>query len=242
MRTPTALAALFVSVTVSFACAESGGGGAAPTATSAAPASAPSPPTTSAQPAEAMPAPDDLDVAGLKKALKCAADAKSGPCGVLVAFGSCVTWNIAVPSGDGRWIGRGHRVEGGKTTDEFTMFRARRVPSNETAPGQLPVKIGIADLAKEEGTAFSQADKLINALARQDVPAKSNPALEYLKKRDQWPEGYAMRTAGGQVYVVAQGGAFVCQGPKQQLFLVQRAATRGAPGEGLYAELWNATW
>ena len=51
-----------------------------------------------------------------------------------------------------------------------------------------------------------------------------------------------MRTAGGQVYVASQGGAFVCQGPKQQIFLVQRAATRGGQADGLYAELWSATW
>jgi len=229
------------------ACAEPSGSGAAPSATNEAapPSSAASTatPTPSVKPAEPeLAAPADLDVAAQKKALKCGGDAKSGPCAVLQAFGTCVAWNPVVPSGDGRWIGRGYRVEGGKTTEEVTLLRARRVPSNETAPGQLPAKIAVTDLAKEEGQAFAQADKLINTLKRSDVPAKSNMALEHLKKREAWPEGFSMKTTGGQVYVLSQGGTFVCQGPKRELYVVQRAATRGSQGDGLYAEVWSATW
>jgi hypothetical protein len=187
-------------------------------------------------------APADLDVAALKKGLKCANDAKSGPCFILAAFSTCTPWNAIVPSGDGRWIGFGHRVENGKTTDTPTILRARRVPANEVAPGQIPVKIGFMEIAKEEGSAYSQADKVIRALARADVPAKSNPALEFLKKREEWPEGYAVKTVSGQVYIAAHGGTFACQGPKQQIYVVQKAATRSSQSDGLYGELWAATW
>jgi len=222
------------------ACAEPQGQGSAPAATSAAPVVAPPKPEPSA--AAAVQAPDDLDVAAVKKALKCLPDAKSGPCTVLAAFATCSPWSASVPSGDGRWIGNGHVVEGGKTLEEITIVRARRVPMNEVGPGQLPVRIGIADIAKEEGQAHDQADKLIRALARGDVAARSNMALEHVKKRETWPESFAMKTAGGQIYAASQGGGFICQGPRQQLFLVRRAATRGSPGDGLYAELWPVTW
>jgi hypothetical protein len=187
-------------------------------------------------------APEDLDVKGLQKQLVCPADPKSGPCSVLAAFTSCTQWSATTPSGDGRWIGRGYRVEGGKTTEEFTVFRARRMPQNEVGPGQLPLKVGIAELAKSEGAAWEQAERAIKAFSHHDVPPRGNAAVEYLKRKENWPEGFVLRTAGGQAYVVLEGGAFVCQGTHQQLIVVHRAATRGGKGDGLYAEVWPSSW
>jgi len=241
MRTPRFFAVL-VPIVVVAACDKSPGDSAGEPASSASPppsAAAPAAPTATQAP---LAAPDDLEVGALQKALKCAADAKSGPCAVLAAFGSCVPWDAVTPSGDGRWLGKGYRVENGKARDEVTIVRSRRVPLNEVGPGQLPAKFGIADIVKEDGSAFTQADKAIRALARSDVAPRSNPAIEHLKKRESWPEGFTMKTAGGQVYVAAEGGTFVCQGPKQVLYLVQRAATRGGQGDGLYAELYAVTW
>ncbi len=236
----TRLLVFVVSIAVA-ACAEPPAGTSAPPAASGTPQAAV--PVASAAPVEnAVAAPDDLDVGALKKALQCADDAKSGACAVLVRFGSCKPWNPVSPSGDARWIGRGYRVEGGKTSEEVTIVRSRRVPSNEVGPGQLPAKVGITDIAKQEGAAYTQADRVIRALERSDVAARSNPALEYLKKRTSWPEGFSMKTVGGQVYVASEGGTFICQGPKQELWLVQRAATRGGAGDGLYAEVFAATW
>jgi len=236
-------AALLLFALAAAACAEPPGQGSAPAASSTASAAPPPAPTPEPSAAPAVAAPDDIDVAALKKALKCLPEAKGGACAVLDAFATCVPWAGVVPSGDGRWIGRGYVIEGSnKTTEEITILRSKRVPSSEVGPGQLPLRIGIANIAKEEGQAHEQGDKLIRALARGDVAARSNAALEHVKKRETWPENFAMKTRGGQIYVASQGGGFLCQGPKQQLFLAQRAATRGSPGDGLYAELWPVTW
>lgn len=205
---------------------------AAPTAQAAAPTAT----------AEATPPPDDLDVKALQKQLVCPADPKGGPCAILAAIASCKAWSGSTPSGDGRWIGRGHRVEDGKTTEEFTILRARRVPSNDVGPGQLPVKIGVADIAKAEGAAYEQADRAIKAFSKHDIPSRGNAAVGFLERKDQWPEGFAMRTVGGQVYAQLEGGVFVCEGPKQQLIVVQRASTRGGKADGVYAEVWPTTW
>jgi hypothetical protein len=221
------------------ACAEPTGQNAAPPGTSATP-TASSAPSQAAEPPP--PAPDDLDIAALKKTLQCAADAKSGACAIVNAFSSCRPFQAVVPSGDGRWIGKGYIVEGPKTTESFTIVRSRRVPTAEVGPGQLPTRIGITDIPKDEGPAFEQAEKLIRILSHHDVPPKSNAALEHVKKRETWPESFAMKTVSGQVYVASQGGAFICQGQKQQLFLVQRADTRKSSGDGLYAELWAISW
>ncbi len=211
-------------------------GGAAPSASSV--TATPPPPTQEPAP----PPPDELDTTALKKALGCGGKANSGPCRVLTGLDSCSSWNPVVPSGDGRFLGRGYVVEKGNSSEQVTMLRARRVPQNEVGPGQLPVRIGIAELPKDEGLASAQADKTIRGFERKDVPGRGNATIEYLKQREQWSESFATRTAGKQVYVIAQAGTYICEGPSRQIFVVQRAATRDSNSDGMYAELWPASW
>lgn len=242
-QAPVFFAALALGALAACDNAPSTTGGAA-SASASATASAPVAATTPAAPAQPPPpAPDDLDVAAVQKALKCANDSKYGPCRVLAGFTSCnKEWNPVAPSGDARWLGRGYVVEGSKTTEIFSMVRSKRVPSSEIAPGQLPVKIGIAELEKEEGAAFDQAERAIRAFERGDSAPRSSPTLEYIKKRESWPDAFGSRTVGGQVYAMAQGGIFVCQGKKQQLLVVQRSTTKASSGDGLYAEVYATSW
>jgi hypothetical protein len=209
---------------------------------SAAPSAAPPPAAPPPPAAEAMPAPDDLDVASLQKALKCAANAKEGPCGILTRYTTCTPWSAATPSGDGRYLGRGFAVDGAKTTESVVVLRARRAPLNEVGPGQLPVKIGIGEITKEDGSAFDQAGQAIRSYERSDTPGKASSTIEYLKKRTDWTEAFANKTAGGQVYAIMKAGTFLCQGARQSVLMVQKAATRSASADGLYAEVWPATW
>src|ERR1035437_7681120 len=89
-------------------------------ASGAAPASAATATSTSLGPPPSPP--DDLDVAAAQKALKCADDAKAGVCGILTKAKACAPWNPIGPSGDGRWIGRGTAIEGGKSRDTFVVI------------------------------------------------------------------------------------------------------------------------
>jgi hypothetical protein len=212
-----------------------------PPAASAAPTAAATAPSATAA-AEALPPTPDLDVPSLQKALKCGGDAKSGACGILAKAASCKPFDPMVPSGDGRWLGRGYLVEGAKVTEQFTVVRARRVPTSEVGPGQLGVKIAVADIPKQEGLAFDQADRAIRAFERADIPGKSHPTMEYVKARTDWPERAAVRTAGGQVFAVGENGTYLCQGASRTVLVVQRAASRGASGDGLYAEVWPTSW
>jgi hypothetical protein len=234
MRPPLLLAALTL-------CGCDQPASVAPAASASASASASTAPSPSgAEPA--APPPADLDVAALQKALKCGGENKAGACGVLAKFATCAAWNPVVPSGDGRWIGHGYVVDGSKTGEQITLLRARRVPTNEVGQGQLGAKIGIAELTKEEGAAFEQADRTIRYFERQDVPPRSNPTVEHIKQRTSFPESSSLRTASGKVYALTQHGAFLCQGAKQTILLVQRTSSRGASGDGLYAELWATSW
>jgi hypothetical protein len=196
--------------------------------------------TTPAATVAAAPPPPDLDVAAQQKALKCATDAKSGACGVLAKMATCTAWNPIVPSGDGRWAGRGWLVEGAKTTDQVTLVRARRVPTSEVAPGQLGVRIAVADIPKQEGAAHEQADRAIRAYERADVPPHGSPTLDYVKQKTDWSESFAAKTSGTQVVAQTAHGTYFCQGPNRALLLVQRAAATGS--DGLYGELWPISW
>lgn len=239
--------ALCASILVlSFGCdppapAPAGSSSAAPSNTASSTAAAISAGAASAAvPAAAVP--DNLDVAELQKALKCGGAEKTGPCSVLAAIAApCAAWSASPPSGDGRWMGRGYLVQQGKATEQITLLRARRVPLTEVGPGQLPVKIAVAELPKDDAAA-DPAAKAIRAFERSDVPGKGNAGVEYVKQRTDWSEAFATKTTGGQVYALAHGGTFVCQGPKQQLLVVQRAGSRTDKGDGIYAELWGTTW
>ncbi|MBK8252137.1 MAG: hypothetical protein IPK82_05650 [Polyangiaceae bacterium] len=185
---------------------KSGDTGAGPNAsaqTSAAVTSTPS------QAEPAPPPPADLDVAPLQKALACPSDAKSGPCAVLAAVSTCKPWAAVVPSGDGRWIGRGYEVDGKKTTEQVMVLRSRRVPTSEVGPGQLPARVGIGTIDKDEGSPFNEADKAIRALERGDVPPKGNAAVEHLKSMTNWSEAFVTSTVSGQVYGLSHGGLYV---------------------------------
>ena len=217
-----------------------------PPSSGASPSAAPSVSAAPAPPpaptAEAMPPPDDLDVAAVQKALKCATDAKSGACGVLAKYATCTAWNAVSPSGDARYVGRGTLVEGAKSTESVVVLRSKRVPLNEVGPGQLGVKIGLGEITKEDGSAFGQSGQTIRSFERSDAPGKANATIEYLKQRTQWTEAFANKTAGGQVYAIMKAGTFLCQGARQSVLMVQKAGSRTSNADGLYAELWQASW
>src|SRR5262245_1465663 len=78
----------------------SSGGAASASPSAAAPPSASIAAAPPPSAAPAPPPPENLNVAELQKALKCANDAKSGPCGVLTKFASCSGWSGVSPSGD----------------------------------------------------------------------------------------------------------------------------------------------
>lgn len=223
------------------ACDKAADGNGASNTKASAPSSAQAPePQPSAAP---PPVPDDLKVAALQKALKCNAESKNLACRVLNTFASsCTPWNAVSPSGDSRFLGRAEIVEGAKVSEQIVILRSRRVPSVEVGPGQLPTKIALTDLPKEEGAAFDQAERAIRAFDRGDVPQRANPTLEYIKKRADWPEEHAAKTVSGQVLANIGGGAFVCQGPKQKLMVVKLPSAASVSGDGLYAEMWATSW
>jgi hypothetical protein len=243
------------------ACDHSSGGSAVPSgsappsASAAAPAaSSSSPPPRASSSAEVPeteglgnpPRLPDADIEELAKDLKCTAAlaAKPGPCKVLSVMEKCAEWGAVAPSGDGRWIGHGWQVAGSATTDVVTVLRSHKVAQSEVKPWQLPIKISISSIGKDAGPAFVQADRAINAYERHDVPPARNAAVDFLKQKADWPDDApAARTMGEMVETFSEHPTYICQGPGQQIELVQQAAADiGLKADGLYAELWASSW
>jgi hypothetical protein len=188
----------------------------------------------------------DADIEGLESGLKCnaAAAAKPGPCKVLLAMEKCSEWGAVAPSGDGRWIGHGWRVTGANTTPLVTVLRAHKVAQSEVKPWQLPIKIALSSIGNEAGPAFAQADRAINAYERHDVPPARNATVDFLKQKSDWTDDApAARTMGAMVETFSEHPTYICQGAGQQIEMVQQAsADIGLKSDGLYAELWAASW
>jgi hypothetical protein len=212
--------------------------GAAPSSSAPAATSAPASAASSSAPPRAPP--QDLDLEPLNKAHKCAPKVKSGPCRVLEAVASCSGWEGIAPSGDGRWIGRAWEAKDGKVKEGFAALRSRSVPQSEV-PGGVPAKLGLA-LVPDDLPARLGVEKAVAAYERHDVPLKGNAGVAWLKDKADFPEDVALQTASKHVVVLSEPQAFVCKGKSQELYVVRPAAGGSAKGDGLFAELWAASW
>jgi hypothetical protein len=188
----------------------------------------------------------DADLDTLMSGLKCSrvAAERPGPCKVLLAMENCKEWAAMPPAGDGRFIGHGWRVAGQKTSDVITLLRTRKVREAEVAPWQLPIKIALGSIGKDAGPAFAQADSAIGAYTRRVVPPSGNAAVDYVKGKSDWAdEMTAARTMGAMVETFSDHPTYICQGEGPQIELVRQASTDiGLKSDGLYAELWAASW
>ncbi len=211
-----------------------------PAATSASARASAAPPPPPASAAPARPPADDLDPEPLKKALKCAAGAKTGPCKVLEAVASCGPWDAAPPSGDGRWLGRSWEVRDGKHAERYVLVRSRAVPQSEV-PGGLTAKIAV-EIVPEDLPSLLGVKKAIAAYERHDVPQKGNAGVAWAKEKKDFSEDIAFATAKKHVVVQSTDPAFLCLGATQTLYLVRPKGTGKNLGDGLYAELWAINW
>jgi len=147
-----------------------------------------------------------------------------------------------VPSGDGRWLGRGYVVEKATVREQPVVLRARRVGTSEVGKGQLGVRLALATLTKEDGAAFEQADRVIRILERHDTPPRGSSIMEYVRTRSAWSEVNAMRASAKRVYALTTYGTYLCQSSQQSVLVVQRDTPKGMSPDGLYAEVWATSW
>ena len=144
----------------------------------------------------------------------------------------------------GEYIGRGYQVEKGAETEVMLVMRAKRVPTAEVGPGEMPVKVGFEPLPDEyklHGT------KLVVALASGGVAGKRNQTLPYVEafepKKKEWG---AVTTKGASVQLfgeLSDDDIFVRKEGSKKLYFVRIAKGRNVrDGDGTYAEFYLAAW
>jgi hypothetical protein len=187
--------------------------------------------------------PDPLDLATIKKSLKCSDKTASGPCPVLAKFEKCKEgWSPITVSGDGRWIGHGAVAKKGQFVEEYMILRARRVGLADVAPGALGVKIGITEPPTDAGMRAS-IGQAFRALNRGDTVKLGNHAIEYVHTLNDWPEAYAQQADDHQIFVATGAGAYLCGDPATQaLYVVRLSSSSEHPGDGFYATLYPTKW
>jgi hypothetical protein len=196
--------------------------------------------TTAATPA--APTPSDLDVPSIEHALGCPRGHKDA-CRILAEFASAGTWQAQMPSGEGAWVGTAVTVQAKMDISEPIVLGARRVPTSEVGPGDLPLKVGFGPMPSDMRTA---TDKLVAALGRGDTVPKSNAALAFAKSFTPPDARIATKTTGSSVRLISNESVYVRQTSSQKVLVVRMPALPpgkvAVPGEASYAELWPVSW
>jgi hypothetical protein len=203
-------------------------------------ASAPS----AAEPAPAAPAahqpPPDVDVAAIEKQLGCSGNKTRQACRVLGEFNKAERWPADPPSGKGRWVGNAFKIEKGAETRSLLILYAERLPTSQVGVSDVPVKIAtgpMPDDLQEHGT------KLVNILGRGDVPTKKNRAQPFVDTFAPKDDRGATNTSGRSLRLISEQNVFIRkQGTRKLYYVETKAGAQDSPGDGVYAELWLATW
>ncbi|MFC1642108.1 hypothetical protein ACFL5O_05385 [Myxococcota bacterium] len=122
---------------------------------------------------------------------------------------------------------------------------SKSVPTARVGPNDLPLMLSIAPIPEEYQ---KQAVKLWNKMAHsaRHRGSKSNRACQYVESYVPTHELGATNTTGSSVRLIAgvSGDVTYLRQPSlKKLLVVSVAQTMGAePGDGSYAELWQAVW
>jgi hypothetical protein len=198
---------------------------------------APAAPSAAASAGPMLTSSPDVDAALIEKQLGCGGAKHKEPCRIVDEFTHAARWTLQIPSGEGRWVGRAYSVEKGADKSDLFMLVARQVPTSTVGPTELPIRIGTGSFPEDKRDA---ALKLVNALARYDTVPRSNAALAFVKSWSSGNEKGAIMTGGSSVRLVSEQETYIRQGAAQKLLLVTTG--KSGTGDGLYAELWPATW
>ena len=182
----------------------------------------------------------DLDVPALHKRLSCARTHNA--CRVLHDFGEATRGLGQLASGQGRWLGRGYRVEHGREVSDLFVLSAAGVPPASVGPTDLPLRIALGNLPRE---ARRDGEKLAKALVHSEQVANTNKALPLVKGWVSDNGRIAMPTDGPSVRLISEDATYVRQAGQKVIVVRLKAPAPGvppSPGDGTYAELWPVTW
>lgn len=209
------------------------------TASPAAPTASEAPAAVS-MPTPAPPAPADVNVNALGEDLKCPKSGAKQACRIVKEFAQAQRFTAQTPSGEGRWVGQAFIVEKGVEKQREIILWAKRVPTSQVGPGDLPIKVGYEFFPDE---LKSHAEKLVRALSHGDPPSPKNQAFPFVQKVVPSKQRVIVNTNGQSVHVTSEESIYIRAKAPRSVYLVNPSNASGAgSGDGMYAELWLADW
>jgi hypothetical protein len=188
---------------------------------------------------EAHPAASDITLDSYFKDLKCGKKATTESCRILQEFSTAKKWSFNLPSGEGRWVGNALVREKGVEKKQLLILWAKRMPTAQVGPQDLPLKVGTGTL---ESDVLEQGFKMIRSLSQGDSPSKRNQARPIVEAFVPQVTRGAVATAGVSVRLISEESVYIRQEGRKVLMFSPNLSQSASAGDGTYAEFWSSTW
>ncbi len=188
--------------------------------------------------------PADLNLADVVRKLGCKQGKAKDACAVCKEFETAGRFTGDTPSGQGRWFGKAYRVQKGEQTTEYWVLVSRHVPTATVGPSSLPLSVSIAPVPSE---LWVEGARLFSSMSHsRHRGSRRNLAMKFVEAYEPKEGQGAINTTGASVQLIAAIGqdiGYLRQPSLKRLLVVRPSrAMDAAPGDGVYAELWQAAW
>jgi hypothetical protein len=190
-------------------------------------------------PAATRPAPADIELDSYVKELKCGKKATTDSCRLLQEFSVAKRWTFNLPSGEGRWVGNAFVREKGIEKKQLMILWAKRMPTAQVGPGDLPLKVGTGTLSDD---LLEHGFKMVRSLSQGDSPSKRNQAKPQVEAFVPTTTRGAVTTAGASIRLISEESVYLRQDGRKVLLFAPNLGQSAAAGDGTYAEFWSSTW
>jgi hypothetical protein len=184
-------------------------------------------------------APADVQLESYLNDLKCGKKASTDSCRILMDFSTGTRATFNMPSGKGRWVGNAFIRDKGVEKKQITMFWAKRVPTGQVGPGDLPLRMGSGELG---GDLLEHGMKMVRALSQGDSASKRNQARPVVEAFVPTTQRGAVNTQGASVRLISEETVYLRQSGRKLLMFAPNLSQSATAGDGTYAEFWVSTW
>ncbi len=188
--------------------------------------------------------PPDINLGEVTRKLDCAKGTAKQACSVLKEFEQGERFTGKSPSGESRWFGKAYVVDKGVERMEYLLLVARQVPTARVGASSLPLGISMGSFPIEVQV---EAATLFRKLSQgRHRAGPRNLAFKHLEAFVPKDDNGAINTTGSSVQLTGKLGediGYLRQPELKKLLLVRPSlANDSSPGDGTYAELWQAIW
>jgi hypothetical protein len=129
--------------------------------------------------------------------------------------------------------------EKGAEKKQLMVLWAKRMPTAQVGPQDLPLKVGTGSLPDD---VQEHGFKMVRALSQGDSPSKRNQAKPLVEAFIPTTTRGAVATAGASVRLISEESVYLRQEGRKVLLFAPNLSQSATAGDGTYAEFWSSTW